>query len=68
MAIWTIVWTFGIFYDHLVHFLFIWCIFSGFGVVHREKSGNPGLELHFFSARVSAGKTGFGLPKGSHEF
>jgi hypothetical protein len=26
-AIWNILVTFGIFYDHLVHFLFIWYIF-----------------------------------------
>jgi hypothetical protein len=27
MAIWNILQTFGIFYDHLVHFVFIWYIF-----------------------------------------
>jgi hypothetical protein len=27
MAIWNILQTFGIFYDHSVHFVFIWCIF-----------------------------------------
>jgi hypothetical protein len=27
MAIWNILWIFGIFYDHLVHFVFIWYIF-----------------------------------------
>jgi hypothetical protein len=27
MAIWNILWTFGIFFDHLVHFVFIWYIF-----------------------------------------
>jgi hypothetical protein len=27
--------TFGILYDHLVHFY-------GFGIMHQEKSGNPG--------------------------
>jgi hypothetical protein len=26
MAIWNILWRFGIFYDHLVHFIFIWYI------------------------------------------
>jgi hypothetical protein len=30
-----------IFYDHLVHFVFIWYIFSGFGIMYPEKSGNP---------------------------
>jgi hypothetical protein len=33
--------TFGIFYDHLVHFELIWYIFSGFGIMYQEKSGNP---------------------------
>jgi hypothetical protein len=33
MAIWSIVRTFGIFYDHLVHFAFIWYIFSVFGIM-----------------------------------
>jgi hypothetical protein len=42
MAIWNILWPFGIFYDHLVQFVFFWCIFSGFGTMHLEKSGNPG--------------------------
>jgi hypothetical protein len=41
MAIWNILRTFGIFYDHLVHFVFIWYIFSGFGIMHQERSGNP---------------------------
>jgi hypothetical protein len=27
MAIWNILWRLGIFYDHLVHFVFIWYIF-----------------------------------------
>jgi hypothetical protein len=31
MAIWKSLWRFGIFYDHLVHFGFVWYIFSGFG-------------------------------------
>jgi hypothetical protein len=40
MAIRIILRTFGIFYDHLVHFVFIWYIFSGFGIMHHEKSSN----------------------------
>jgi hypothetical protein len=28
MTIWNILWRFGIFYDHLVHFIFIWYIFQ----------------------------------------
>jgi hypothetical protein len=45
MAIWNILQTFGIFYDHLVHFVFIWYIFSGFGIMYQEKSGNPAPNL-----------------------
>jgi hypothetical protein len=41
MAISTILRTLGIFYDHLVHFVFIWYNFSGFDIVYQEKSGNP---------------------------
>jgi hypothetical protein len=28
MSIWIILWTLGIFYDYLVHYVFIWYIFS----------------------------------------
>jgi hypothetical protein len=43
MAIWNILRTFGIFFDHLVHFvLHNWGHFSGFGIMYQEKSGNPG--------------------------
>jgi hypothetical protein len=31
----------GIFYGHLVHFVAIWYIQSRFGMLYREKSGNP---------------------------
>jgi hypothetical protein len=34
IAIWNILWRFGI-------CMTIWYIFSGFGIMHREKSGNP---------------------------
>jgi hypothetical protein len=43
MAIGNILRTFEIFYDTLVHFVFIWYIFYGFGIIHQEKSGNPGV-------------------------
>jgi hypothetical protein len=46
MAIWNILWTFGIFYDHLVHFVFLWYILSGFGIVYQEKSGYPDACTH----------------------
>jgi hypothetical protein len=42
MTICNISWTFGIFKDHTVHFVFIWYIFSDFGIMYQEKSGNPG--------------------------
>jgi hypothetical protein len=41
MAICTTLQTFGIFYDHLLYFVFIWYIFPGFGTMYQEKSGNP---------------------------
>jgi hypothetical protein len=48
-----ILWPFGTFYvhrlgifsDHLVHIVYIWYIFSGFGIPYQEKSGNPGAEF-----------------------
>jgi hypothetical protein len=40
-AIWNILQAFGMFYDHLEHFVFIWNIFSGLGNIYQEKSGNP---------------------------
>jgi hypothetical protein len=43
-AIWNILRIFRIFYVHLVPFVFIWYIFSGFGITYLEKSGNPGSE------------------------
>jgi thiosulfate reductase cytochrome b subunit len=42
MAIWNI-WDF---YDHLVHFAFIWFIISGFGIMYQEKSGITGRYHH----------------------
>jgi hypothetical protein len=42
MPLWNMLQEFGIFYDHSVHFEFIWYIFSGFGIMYQEKSGIPG--------------------------
>jgi hypothetical protein len=42
MAIWKSQQTFGIVYEYLKHFVFIWLIFYGFGIMHQQKSGNPG--------------------------
>jgi hypothetical protein len=46
-AIWSILQKFGKFYDPFVHFVFIWYIFSGLGILYREKSGNPCRRLSF---------------------
>jgi hypothetical protein len=32
----------GISYGYLVHFVINWYIFPRFGMLYREKSGNPG--------------------------
>jgi hypothetical protein len=39
MAIWNSLRAFEMFYNHLVHLVFIWYIFS---VMYHENSGNPG--------------------------
>jgi hypothetical protein len=49
MATWNILRIFGIFYDHLVHFMFVWYIFSGFGNTREDKSGNPVAQLSYQS-------------------
>jgi hypothetical protein len=41
VAIGNILWALGICYDHSAHFVIIWYIFSGFGIMDQEKSGNP---------------------------
>jgi hypothetical protein len=41
MAIWNISRTFGIFYNNLVHFVFIWYISSGFGIMHQKNLATP---------------------------
>jgi hypothetical protein len=41
MAIWFILWLFGIFCGRLVYFVVIWYIFPPFGMLHQDKSGNP---------------------------
>jgi hypothetical protein len=47
MAIWNILRTSGIFYDHLEHFQLICTyIFSGSGIKYQEKSGNHGGDVN----------------------
>jgi hypothetical protein len=38
----------GIFHGHLVHFAVSWYTFSRFGMLRREKSGNPGFVPKLF--------------------
>jgi hypothetical protein len=38
---WYVLWTFDVFYGHLVYFVVIWYILPRFGMLNREKSGNP---------------------------
>jgi hypothetical protein len=40
-AIWSILWPFGIFCGHLVHFMAIRHIFPVLVCCNKEKSGNP---------------------------
>jgi hypothetical protein len=57
MAIWNILETFWIFYDHLVQFVFIWYILSGFGIMQQEKSGNPDHQFYFWVHCGSPGRS-----------
>jgi hypothetical protein len=43
-AIWNIWQPFGKYYGHLVHFVVIWYMFSHFGILYQEKSGNRALK------------------------
>jgi hypothetical protein len=57
MVIWNIVWPFEIFYDHLVHFVFIWYIFSVW-VSYMKKnlatlSHIPALRFRFYLFHLS---------------
>jgi hypothetical protein len=69
MAIWSILCPFGVFYGYLIYFshlrtfgtffgqlvycMVIWYIFPRFGILCREKSGNPGAHCgHLSSFRV----------------
>jgi hypothetical protein len=40
-------WPFGIFCGHLVYIIVFVYTFSRFGMLYREKSGNPGFQLEF---------------------
>jgi hypothetical protein len=53
-GLWSILWTFGINFGHVVYFVVIWCTFSLFGMLYREKSGNPGPKLTIMHVRKFA--------------
>jgi hypothetical protein len=50
-TIWSILWPFGTFYDHLVHFMYIWSFgnFSPFWYAASRNSGNHDYILNFIS-------------------
>jgi hypothetical protein len=41
LTIWSILRPLEIFYGHLVYFVLIWYIFPRFGILDKEKFGNP---------------------------
>jgi hypothetical protein len=47
MAIWSFLFSFGIFCGNLAHFMIISYIFSRFGVLCKEKSGDPASQASF---------------------
>jgi hypothetical protein len=49
-AIWNVLWIFGIFYNHLVRFVFIWYIFSGFWYRVPRKIWQPWIALSAFQS------------------
>jgi hypothetical protein len=57
MAILNILRTIGIFYGHLgyfmticyIHYVLFKYIFSGFGIMYKEKSGNPAVNTKIFA-------------------
>jgi hypothetical protein len=51
MAIWNILRTIEIFYDHYLHFELIGYILNGFGTMYQGKSGNPG---HYVDIQTSS--------------
>jgi hypothetical protein len=60
LAIWSILWSFGIFYGHLVYFMIIWnavwpfglfyghlvYLFFPFSMLYQRKSGNPDSDIY----------------------
>jgi hypothetical protein len=54
--------TFGTLDAHLAHCVFIWYIFSCFGVMHQEKSGNTGTQYLYCLSHLHNGiRLGFDL-------
>jgi hypothetical protein len=56
-TIWSISLPFGIFCGNLVNFMVIWYMFSRFGALYQEKSGNPvgdDVAVELFTEEISA--------------
>jgi hypothetical protein len=53
MAIWNILHPFVLSCGHLVQFVVICYIVSRFGMLYKEKSGNPGLKAMMVFSRTS---------------
>jgi hypothetical protein len=51
MVNWNILRSMGIFYSHLVYIVVICYIFSLFGILYQEKSGNPGLPFSIIQCK-----------------
>jgi hypothetical protein len=47
MSIWSILMPFGTFCGHMLYFVIIWYIFSRFGMMYKEKSGNPAADATY---------------------
>jgi hypothetical protein len=63
-----VLWSFGLFYDHLVYFVAIWYTFPPFGMLYQEKSGNSAANSQSFGFESigfpAAGQSDAGLPDG----
>jgi hypothetical protein len=58
MTNWQILRRFGTFYDHLLHFVFLWYIISGSGNIYQEKSGiHAGGHGNFFQSKYEEEST-----------
>jgi hypothetical protein len=52
VAVWNILWIFGIFYENSVHCVHL-VHFSSFGIMHQEKSGNLAVHQDLTGGQLS---------------